>query len=168
MDYIYIGRVANSHGVRGEMKVFPTTDDPMRFKQLKKVTLEDTKDRDKDYKVLSAKVGIKFVIMKLEGIDDMDTVLNLKQSIVKVPRKEALPLKKDEFYVQDLVGLEVFEEDEKIGLVKDVMFTGANDVYVIEMTDGRELLLPNIKACVLKVSLRKSRIDVHVMPGLLD
>lgn len=168
MDYIYIGRVANSHGVRGEMKVFPTTDDPMRFKKLKKVTLEDPKGHDRDYKVLSAKIGVKFVIMKLEGIDDMDTVLNLKQSIVKVPRKEALPLKKDEFYVQDLVGLDVFEEDEQIGLVKDVMFTGANDVYVIEMTDGRELLLPNIKACVLNVSLRKNRIDVHVMPGLLD
>lgn len=168
MDYVYIGRVANSHGVRGEMKIFPTTDDPMRFKKLKEVTLEDARGRETVYKVTSAKIGNKFVVMKLEGVDDMDTALQMKQSIVKVPREEALPLGQHEFYVQDLIGLEVFEEEEKIGVMKDVLFTGANDVYVIEMNDGRELLLPNIKACVLMVSLRRNRMDVHVLPGLLD
>lgn len=168
MDYIYIGRVANTHGVRGEMKIFPTTDDPTRFKKLKKVILEDTKGRDREYKVNQAKVANKFVILKLEGIDDMDTAMLQKQCIVKIPKKQALPLEKDEFYVQDLIGLEVFEEDAKIGVMKDVLFTGANDVYVIELTDGRELLLPNIKACVIKVNLRKKRMDVHVMKGLLS
>ena len=167
MDYIYIGRVANTHGVRGELKVFPTTDDPARFKKLKKVVLEDTKGNDREYKVLGIKMANKFVLVKLEGVEDMDSALQLKQSIVKIPKKQALPLEKDEFYVQDLIGLEVFEEGDRIGVMKDVLFTGANDVYVIEMLDGRELLLPNIKACVLDVSLRKKRMDVHVMKGLL-
>lgn len=167
MDYVYIGRVANTHGVRGGVKVFPTTDDINRFKQLKSLVLEDTKGHDKEYKILGVKFAGKFVVLQLEGIDDMDAALLLKQSIVKIPRKQALPLEKDEFYVQDLVGLDIYEEGQLIGVLKDVMFTGSNEVYVIDMTDGRELLLPAIKDCVLKVNLRKNRMDVHVMEGLL-
>ena len=167
MDDIYIGRVANTHGVRGGIKVFPTTDDPARFEKLKKVILEDTKGRDAEYKITNVKYAGKFVVLQLEGIDDMNEALLLKQSIVKISKKQALPLEEDEFYVGDLLGLDVYEEGTMIGVIKDVIFTGSNEVYVIDMTDGRELLLPAIKDCVLKVSLKKKRMDVHVMEGLL-
>lgn len=167
MDYIYIGRVANTHGVRGGIKVFPTTDDITRFKQLKSVTLEDIKGNDTEYKIVGLKYAGKFAVLQLEGIDDMEQAIALKQSIVKIPRKQALPLGKDEFYVEDLVGLEIYEENNKIGVLVDVLFTGSNEVYVIEMTDGRELLLPAIKDCVLKVNLKKKRMDIHIMEGLL-
>ena len=167
MDYIYIGRVANTHGVKGGIKVFPTTDDITRFKKLKLITLEDTKGKDTDYKILGLKYAGKFVVLQLEGIDDMDQALMLKQSIVKIPRKQALPLEKDEFYIQDLVGLEIFEENVQIGVLSEVLFTGSNEVYIIDMTDGRELLLPAIKDCVLKVDLKKKRMDIHIMEGLL-
>jgi len=167
MEYIYIGRVANTHGVKGGVKVFPTTDDISRFKKLKVVTLEDIKGNDKDYKILGLKYAGKFAVLQLEGIDTMEQALMLKQSIVKIPRKNALPLGKDEFYVQDLVGLDIFEEDVQIGVLSDVMFTGSNEVYIIDMTDGRELLLPAIKECVLKVTPKKNRMDIHIMEGLL-
>ncbi len=167
MDYIYIGRVANTHGVRGGVKVFPTTDDINRFRKLKTIILEDTKGKDTEYKILGLKYAGQFAVLQLEGVDDIESALLLKQSIVKIPRKEALPLGKDEFYVEDLIGVEIFENNEQIGVLKDVMFTGSNEVYIIDMVDGRELLLPAIKDCVLKVSLRKNRMDVHVMEGLL-
>lgn len=167
MEYIYIGRVANTHGVRGGIKVFPTTDDITRFKQLKSIVLENTKGIDRDYKILGVKFAGKFVVLQLEGVDDMDAALLLKQCIVKIPRKQALPLEKDEYYVQDLVGLDIYEEGLQIGVLRDVMFTGSNEVYIIDLSDGRELLLPAIKDCVLKISLRKNRMDVHVLEGLL-
>ena len=167
IDYINIGRVANTHGVRGGVKVFPTTDDITRFKKLKSITLEDTKGKDKDYKILGIKYAGQFVVLQLEGVDDMDSALLLKQCIVKIPRDQALPLEEDEFYVQDLEGLDIYENDQKIGVLKEVMFTGSNEVYIIDMLDGRELLLPAIKDCVLKVSLSDKRVDVHVMDGLL-
>lgn len=168
MDYIYIGRVANTHGVRGGVKVFPTTDDISRFKLLKTIVLEDTKGKDTEYKILGLKYAGQFPILQLEGVDDMASALLLKQSIVKIPKEEALPLGEDEFYVEDLIGIEIFENNEQIGVLKDVMFTGSNEVYIIDMLDGRELLLPAIKDCVLKVSLLKKRMDVHVMKGLLE
>jgi len=168
MDYIYIGRVANTHGVRGGVKVFPTTDDINRFKILKTIILEDTKGKDTEYKILGLKFAGQFAVLQLEGVDDIETALLLKQSIVKIPKEQALPLGEDEFYVEDLIGLEIFENNEQIGVLKDVMFTGSNEVYIIDMLDGRELLLPAIMDCVLKVSLLKKRMDVHVMKGLLE
>ncbi len=167
MDYVYIGRVANTHGVRGGLKIFPTTDEPMRFKMLDEVILEDLKGNDKSYKILDVKFSGKLVILQLEGVTDMNQAQMMKQQIVKIPKEWALPLEENEYYVQDLVGLEVYENDVKIGVMKDVMFTGANDVYVIELDDGRELLLPYIEECVLGIDLEANRMDVHIMKGLL-
>lgn len=168
MDYIYIGRVANTHGVRGGLKIFPTTDDPQRFKKLKKVTLEDLKGRDKDYKIIGIKYSGQFVVLQLEGVNDMDQAMLLKQSIVKIPKKQALPLDKDEYYIQDLYGLEILDEDgQKIGVLRDIIFTGSNEVYIIDLDDERELLLPAIKECVLDVNIKKGTMTIHIMEGLL-
>lgn len=168
MDYVYVGRVANTHGVRGGVKVFPTTDDPNRFKQLKTITLEDLKGQDKDYKITNVKFAGKFVVLQLEGIDTIDSALLLKQQIVKVPRTEALPLEDDEYYVQDLIGIAVEDDTGRHkGIIKDVMFTGNNEVYVIDLDDGQELLLPAIKACILHVDMEQKKMDIHILEGLL-
>lgn len=168
MDYVYIGRVAGTHGVQGAVKVFPTTDDVTRYSELKKVILEDLHGHETTYTVVSVKYQAKFVIVKFKEIEDMDTALKLKQSIVKVDKTQAIPLEEDEYFIQDLIGLKVVTDKyEVLGELVDVIFTGSNDVYVVKMQDDQEILLPAIHDCVLKIDLKNSMMTVHVMEGLL-
>ncbi|MBQ8598263.1 MAG: 16S rRNA processing protein RimM [Lachnospiraceae bacterium] len=166
-DLLQVGVITSTHGVRGEVKVFPTTDDVMRFKKLKEVVL----DTGKEMKTLEIQ-GVKFfknmVILKFKGIDNINDVEQYKTKSLYVTRKNAVKLKKDEYFIADLIGLSVCSDDEKMkGQLKDVMETGANDVYVIELEDGRELLLPAIKECVLSVDMEAGMMKIHVLEGLL-
>lgn len=166
-DLLQVGVITSTHGVRGEVKVFPTTDDPARFKKLKEVVL----DTGKEMKTLEVQ-GVKFfknmVILKFKGIENINDVEQYKTKSLYVTRKNAVKLKKDEYFIADLIGLSVCSDDESIkGKLKDVMETGANDVYVIELEDGRELLLPAIKECVLSVDMEAGMMKIHVLDGLL-
>lgn len=168
MDYIYIGRVANTHGVKGEIKVFPTTDDIKRFEQLKTIVIEDARGTDNTYHIIGIKYVNKFVVLNLKEVTDMDMALALKQGIVKIESKYALPLDADEYYVQDLIGVEVFlENGEKLGTLREILFTGNNDVYIVDLIEGGEVLLPAIKECILDVNMKKRQMKVHVMEGLM-
>lgn len=163
-----VGIITSPHGVRGEMKIFPTTDDAKRFKKLKEVILDTGKEE-----LTIAVEGVKFfkqmVILKLKGIDTPEEAGRYRQKSLYVTRENAVRLSKDEYFIADLIGLEVRDEqDEIIGEIKDVMQTGANDVYVIDMTDGRELLLPAIRECVLNVDVEAGFMNIHIMEGLLD
>ncbi len=167
-DLLQVGVISNTHGVRGEVKVFPTTDDARRFKKLKTVLL-DTGAQTREMKIESVRFFKQFVILKFQGIDDMDAALPLKGKSLLVRRQDAVRLKKDEYFIADLINLEVYDDaDQQLGVVTDVLQTGANDVYAVRMTDGRELLLPAIKECVLNIDMEKRQMRVHVMDGLLD
>ena len=167
-EKLQVGIITSTHGVRGEVKVYPTTDDPARFKRLKEVIL----DTDKEELVLeieSVKFFKQMVILKFCGFDNINEIEKYRQKSLYVTRKNAVRLRKDEYFIADLIGLCVLDEEEKqIGTLKDVMETGANDVYVIEMTDGKELLLPAIKQCILNVDVEGGSIKVHILDGLLD
>lgn len=167
-DFFKVGVITTTHGVRGEVKVFPTTDDARRFKRLKEVIL-DTGKEQLTLEIESVKFFKQFVILKFKGIDNINDVEKYRQKELFVPRKNAVRLSKDEYFIADLIGLKVLDEQEQeIGVMEDVMETGANDVYVIRMNDGRELLLPAIKQCVLQVDVESGYVKVHIMDGLLD
>lgn len=167
-DLLKVGIISSTHGIRGEVKVFPTTDDPQRFKKLKNILLDSGKEK-RNLKIQSVKFFKQFVILKFEEIDDINDVEKYKGSSLYVTRDQAVKLKKDEYFIADLIGLTVTAEEEKLeGTLKDVMETGANDVYVIELTDGRELLLPAIKECVLSVDIEKGEMKIRLLDGLLD
>ena len=167
-DYFKIGIITSSHGVRGEMKVFPTTDDTRRFKKCREVYVED-KTGLVMYEVESARVSPDKVLLKLKGIDTPEEAVKLRQRGVFVDREHAVKLSKDEYFIADLIGLEVRNEDrDRIGVIEEVLPTGANDVYQIAMDDGRELLLPAIKDCILEVNVEQGFMRVHVLDGLLD
>ena len=167
-DRLQVGIVSSTHGVRGEVKVFPTTDDVKRFKKLKEVIL-DTGKEQVVLEIEGVKFFKQFAILKFKGIDNIDDVMKYKGKSLFVTRENAVKLRKDEYFIADLIGLKVMDEEEKeIGTLRDVMETGANDVYVIDCVDGRELLLPAIKQCVLLVDLEAGFIKVHVLEGLLD
>ncbi len=167
-DRLQVGVITSTHGVRGEVKVFPTTDDPNRFKRLKEVILDAGKE-ELVLEIEGVKFFKQFVILKFKGYDNINDIEKYRQKSLYVTRKNAVRLKKDEYFVADLVGMKVVDEQNaEIGVLKQVMETGANDVYVIDMTDGRELLLPAIKQCVLSVDMENSVMTVHILDGLLD
>lgn len=162
-----VGVITSPHGVQGEVKVFPTTDDPKRFKRLKEVILT-LRTEERKAEIEQVKFLKQMVILKLRGVDSRDEAEKLRQCSLYVPREQAVLLQKDEYFIADLLGMKVLDEEEKeLGLLQDVLQTGANDVYVIRMTDGRELLLPAIRECILKVRVEEGFMKVHVLEGLL-
>ena len=138
---LQVGVISSTHGVRGEVKVFPTTDDVKRFKKLKKVIL-DTGKEQLPLEIEGVKFFKQFVILKFRGIDNINDIEKYKGKRLLVDREHAVKLKKDEYFIADMIGMDVFTEDgELFGALKDVMETGANDVYIIEMSDGKEVLV---------------------------
>lgn len=167
-DFFKVGIITSTHGVRGEVKVFPTTDDPRRFKRLKEVILNDGKEQI-SLEIESVKFFKQFVILKFKGIDNINEVEKYRKCELYVTRKNAVRLSRDEYFIADLMGLTIKDEDgADIGVLREVMETGANDVYIIDLNDGRELLLPAIKQCVLEVDVEAGFMKIHIMEGLLD
>lgn len=167
-DLLQVGILSSTHGVRGEIKVFPTTDDVKRFKKNKEYIL-GTKNGNIDVMVESVKFFKQFVILKFEGIDTLDDILAYKGCSLYVNRAHAVKLQKDEYFIADLIGMEVFdEEDNYIGKLTDVLETGANDVYEITTEDENTYLFPAIKECIKKVDMDNRKITAYVMPGLME
>lgn len=167
-DLLQVGAITSTHGIRGEVKVFPTTDDVNRFKKLKEVVLDTGKEKI-TLEIQGVKFFKQFVILKFKGIDNINDIEKYKRCPLYVTRENAVKLEKDEYFIADIVGSTVEDEDGNVlGTLKDVIVTGANDVYVVENEDGKELLFPAIKECVLNVDVEQAKITVHIMPGLLD
>ena len=165
-DLLKVGVITTTHGVRGEVKVFPTTD-PERFLDLEYVILDAGREMKK-LEIRNVKFFKNLVILKFDGIDNINDIEMYKGRDLWVPREEAQDLDEDEYYIGDLIGMEVVLEDNThFGTLKDVMETGANDVYVVELPDHQEVLLPAIKECILDVDLEENVMTVHLMKGLL-
>lgn len=166
-EFFKIGIVTTAHGVRGEFKVYPTTDDAQRYKKLKSVYIDNGKTRE-NKRVVSVKFFKQFVILKLEGIDTMDDALKYRNAELYVERKDAVKCAKDEYFIADLIGVEVFDESEVLlGTLTEVYQTGANDVYEITKPDESSFLMPAIKDCILNVDIEGRKMTVHVMDGLM-
>lgn len=166
-EYLQVGVISNTHGIRGEVKVFPTTDDPARFKKLKNVFL-DTGKEYLELEIEQVKFFKQFVILKFKGYDTINDVERYKQKSLMVDREHAVKLKKNEYFIADLLGLSVYTENEQpLGTLTDVLQTGANDVYVVKMEEQKEVLIPAIRECILEVDMETRRMKVHLLEGLL-
>ena len=162
-----VGVITSTHGVRGEVKVFPTTDDAKRFKTLKKVILDGREPLE--LSIEQVKFFKNMVILKFKGYDNINDVETWRQRDLLITRDQAVELKEDEYFITDLIGLTVVNEEEAVlGRVKDVLETGANDVYVVALPNGKELLLPAIKDCILNVDMENGEMTVHILDGLMD
>ncbi|MCR4597892.1 MAG: ribosome maturation factor RimM [Acetatifactor sp.] len=165
-----VGVISSPHGVAGEVNVYPTTDDPKRFRRLKEVIMVQGKT-EKVVEIEGVKFFKQMVILKLKGYDDRDSVEKLRTCPLYVPREKAVRLQKDEYFIADLIGIKVLDadkDDAQLGVLEDVLSTGANDVYVVRMADGKEVLIPAIKQCILEVNVEEGFVRVHVLDGLLD
>lgn len=165
-QFLQVGVISSTHGIRGEVKVFPTTDDPMRFKKLKKVFLDTGRER-LELEVQSVRFFKQFAIVKFKGIDNINDIEKYKGKGIFVPREDAVPLDEDEYYIADLIGMEVFTEDGHFGVVRDVMETGANEVYIVESDEHGEVLIPAIRQCVLDVNVEEKKMKIRLMDGLI-
>lgn len=165
-QFLQVGIISSTHGLRGEVKIFPTTDDAKRFKKLKEVLL----DTGKEHIILEIQ-GIKFfkqfVILKFKGFDSINDIEKYKGKSLLVDRRDAVKLEKDEYFVADLLGMKVYTGEEEFGIVKDVLETGANEVYVLDTRDYGEVLIPAIRQCILEVDVEKRIMKVCLPQGLL-
>ncbi|WP_288681909.1 ribosome maturation factor RimM [uncultured Eubacterium sp.] len=163
-----VGVISNTHGIRGEVKVYPTTDNVRRFDDLKEVIL-DTGKEQLNLHVTSVKHFKNMVILKFKEFDNINDIIPYKGMDLLVTRENAIPLEEGEYYIADIIGSKVITDEDKIlGTLTDVLQTGANDVYVVKTKDGKEVLLPSIEECVLDRDIENKIVKVHIMKGLLD
>ena len=165
-DLLQVGVITTTHGIRGEVKVYPTTDDAHRFDYLESVLLDTGKDLW-DMEIQRVKYFKQFVILKFRDVDNINDIEPYKGKSLYVTRDFAVPLEENEYYIADLIDMDVFLEDGSLfGTLKDVMETGANDVYVIHTTDKKEVLVPAIKDCVKEVDVEQNKMIIHLLKGL--
>lgn len=167
-DYLQVGVITATHGLKGEVKVFPTTDDAGRFQDLKTVYL-DTGKEYRRLEILQVRFFKQFVILKFRGLDAIEAVEPYRKRGLFVSREDAVPLEENEYFIADLIGIQVeTEEGELLGTLEDVIVTGANDVYAVRTGEGKEILIPAIHQCILSVDTENRRMRVHLLEGLVD
>lgn len=166
-DLLQIGTVTTTHSLKGEVKIFPLTDDVKRFDDLKEAVLIQ-KNRQIPVNKERVKYFKNLVIVKFKEFNDISEVEGLRGAGLFVSRKNAVRLKEDEYFETDLIGMDVFDEDDTcIGKLEEVIHTGANDVYSVKTEDGRDILIPAIKQCILEVDTDEGRMKVHLLEGLV-
>ncbi len=169
-DYFVIGKIVNTQGVRGDVRILPQTDDITRFEKLEKVEIFRENDKNSIKVLTIGKVWYhkSFVVIKFKEIENMNDAEKIKDYFIRIDRKDAVPLEEDEYFITDLIGVKVITEDkENLGIIKDVITTGANDVYIIK-TSGKDILIPAIKQCILDVDMENRIMTIHLMKGLVD
>lgn len=168
-DRFQVGVIASTHGLQGEVNVFPTTEDPSRFKKLKKVTLHTQRGEEIELDVVSARFFKKYIIVKFKQFNNINEVEKFRGCELTIDRKDAIKLQPGEFYCADLIGLTIVDEDDNdLGTLTEILQTGANDVYEMTKKDSDEkVYIPAIKDCIRSIDMQEKKITIHVMPGLM-
>ena len=165
-DLLQVGVITTTHGIRGEVKVYPTTDDAHRFEDLTYIQLQTGKELC-ELEIEKVRYFKQFVILKFKDVDNINDIEPYKGRSLYVTREFAVPLKENEYYIADLIDMKVFLEDGSFfGTLKDVMETGANDVYVMQTEAFGEVLVPAIKDCIKAVDVEQGTMTIHLLEGL--
>lgn len=168
LEYLIVGQLINTHGLKGELKASALTDDPQRFRKLKWVYIDKNGSLEK-YNISDVKFFKQFVIIKFQDVDSIEEAEKLKGFYIKVDRANATKLPKNSFFISDIIGLKVYDENNVLlGELKDVIQTGSNDVYVVRDSESKEILIPALKSVVKEVSIEEGKISVILPKGLLD
>ncbi len=165
-EYLEIGQIVNTHGLKGYVKVVPLTDDIHRFEELKKVFISFKKELI-ECKIQNVKYVKNMVSLKFEEFDDINDVERFKGSYLKIERKDAKKLPKNTYFIADLIGLNVYNQnEEKLGILEDIFKTGSNDVYVVRTDDGKQILLPAISKVIKNIDIENEKIIVDISQGV--
>lgn len=166
-DYFEIGQIVNTFGIKGMVKIKPFTENLEQFEELERIYIKNKKSK-KEYKIQEVKYHKQMVIIKFEGVENPEEADLLRGSYVLINRKDAKPLEEGTYYIVDLLGLEVYtDENILLGKVEDIYNTGSKDIYVVKDNLGKQVLLPGIEDVIKKVDLENKKIIVHIIPGLM-
>lgn len=166
VEYFEIGHISNTHGLKGEIKVRPFTSNKKDYEKLKNV-LVGANNRFEEYTIESVRYQQDIVLLKFKNIDTIELAEKLKGKYINIPRELAKQLEDDEFFIADLIGCEIYQ-NELLGVVDDVFTSGASDVYVIKRKGKKDLLLPAIASVIKNIDVVNKRIDVEIPRGLED
>lgn len=167
MQYLEVGQIVNTFGIKGQVKVVPFTNDIERFDELKKVYIVNRKTR-KEVEIENVKYHKNMVLLKFKGLDKIEDVEIYKNCYLEIDRKDGKPLEEGEYYIIDLIGLDVYtDEGTHLGKVDDIYNTGSNDIYVVKDELGKQILLPYIDEVIKEINLESHKIIVHLIEGLV-
>ncbi|MCY9666676.1 ribosome maturation factor RimM [Paenibacillus alginolyticus] len=166
---VTVGRIVNSHGIRGELKVVPETDFPERFDKGNALIIVDSQNKQTPVTVKTSRLHKNMFILQLEEFSNINEVEKFKGSLLKIEAKDQQPLEEGEYYYHEIIGCKVVtEEGQELGLVSEVLTPGANDVWVVALPKGKQLLLPVIDDVILEVDIANKTIRIHLMEGLME
>lgn len=168
-EYFEIGKITGTHGIRGTMRVFPTTEDPTRFERLKEIIVE-IRGKQETFHIQKIAYHKQFILLTVKEITDINVAELYKNGRILIPDAMAIPLEENEYYTRDLYGMRVVTEDgEELGELTQIFETGANDVYIVKKSPKeKELLLPAIKDCIRKVDVENNVMTVKLLEGLRE
>ena len=165
--YLEIGQIVNTFGIKGMVKVKPFTDNIERFNNLEKIYIKN-KSGQTEYKIQEIKYHKNMVLIKFEGIENPEQADLLRNSYLIVDRETAEPLEPGRYYIVDMIGLDVFTDDnEYLGKLEDIYNTGSNDIYVVKNELGKQVLLPAIEDVIKNIDMDNKKVIVHLIPGLV-
>ena len=163
---IELGQIVNTYGIKGFLKIVPYTDNIKRFENLKTIYIQE-KNKLQEFIIEEVKYSKNIVLLKLKGIDDVNTAEKYKNCYIKIDRKDAVKLPEDTYFIIDLIGIDVItDKNELLGQIVDVFPTGSNDVYVVKNDIGKQILLPAIAEVIKNVDINNKKMVVHMLEGL--
>ena len=166
-EKLEVGQIVNTFGIKGFVKIYPYVDDISRFDNLKKVYIK-SKKIDKELPIEEVIYHKNMVLIKFKGIETVEEAEKLKNAYVEIDREDAIPLEEGEYFIADLLGLDVYiDTGEKLGVLEDIYNTGSSDIYVVKNELGKQFLLPYIDEVIKKIDLENGRITVHLIEGLI-
>lgn len=166
-EYLEVGQIVNTNGLKGLLKINPFTDDITRFERLKTILVEHKKEL-LEFEIESVRYQKKQVLLKLKGIDTIEEAEKYREDYLKINRNKEEKLPEDTYYIVDLIGLDIYTEGgELLGKLDDIFSTGSNDVYVVKNSEGKQILLPAISDVIKNIDLEQKKIVVNLIEGLL-
>lgn len=166
-EYLEVGQIVNTNGLKGLLKINPFTDDITRFERLKTIFIEHKKEL-LEFEIESVRYQKKQVLLKLKGIDTIEEAEKYREDYLKINRNKEEKLPEDTYYIVDLIGLDIYTENgELLGKLDDIFSTGSNDVYVVKNSEGKQILLPAISDVIKNIDLEQKKIVVNLIEGLL-
>ena len=167
MKNLEVGQIVNTFGIKGFVKVNPWVNDVTRFDDLKKVYIKIRKE-EKVLEIEEVKYHKNQVLLKFKGVETVEQAEMLRNAILEIDRKDAIPLEEGEYFIADLLESEVYtDEGEKLGILEDIFNTGSNDIYVVKNELGKSILLPRIKEVFKEIDVENKIIIVHLIEGLI-
>ncbi len=166
MEYTIIGKITGTHGIKGDLKVFPLTDSTDRFFELKKAYVGDSKTK---VQISDVKLHKGMVLLRFQDLDDINKVLSFKDEYIYVDEEDKVTLPEDHYFISDLLGCRVYDKtDSFIGNLSDVIQNSANDVYVVTAQNGKEYLIPAVEAFIASVDIVDKKIIIDPIEGMIE